>query len=104
MIAALSLLPAEDMVRTGVSGYLEHVLAYACTAALFGLGHARFGMLRIGSLMVAYAGVLEILQVWSPGRHAELAGWAASSTGVILGLLALHVCLTRTILRKAVCA
>jgi hypothetical protein len=37
LLAVLSLLPAEEMVRTGVDGHLEHVIAYAGTAFLFGL-------------------------------------------------------------------
>ena len=41
LLAVLSLLPAEEMVRTGVDGHLEHVIAYAGTAFLFGLTSAR---------------------------------------------------------------
>ena len=37
LLAVLSLLPAEEMVRTGIGGRIEHVLAYAGTALLLGL-------------------------------------------------------------------
>ena len=34
LLAVLSLLPAQDMVRTGLPGRLEHVIAYAGSAAI----------------------------------------------------------------------
>ena len=90
LIAVLSLLPAEDMVRTGLGGHIEHAAAYAGTALLVGFGFSRYGLGRIAAMLVVYAGVLEPLQHFSPGRHPGLDGWLASSFGVLVGIGLAH--------------
>jgi len=66
----LSLLPAQEMVRTGLPGRLEHFVAYAASAAIAtaGYGASQGGAQIIAGFWV-YAGVLEYLQHFSPGRH-----------------------------------
>jgi VanZ family protein len=87
LLAVLSLLPGEDMVRTGLGGYVEHAVAYVGTALLAGLGHrGRHGLGRIAAALVAYAGVLEFLQRLSPGRHSAVEDWLASATGALIGV------------------
>ena len=44
-------------------------------------------------MLVAYAGVLEPLQHFSPGRHPGLDGWLASAIGVLAGLGLAHLVL-----------
>ena len=70
LLAILSLLPDEQMVRTGLPGRLEHFVAYAGSAAIAMAGYraSRGGMQIIGGFWV-YAGILEYLQRFSPGRH-----------------------------------
>ena len=41
LLAVLSLLPAQDMVRTGVPGQLEHFLAYAGSSSIVVAGYGR---------------------------------------------------------------
>jgi VanZ family protein len=84
LLAVLSLLPKEEMVRTGLSGHIEHAMAYAGTALLFSLSHR--GPARIAAALMAYAALLESLQALSPGRHPALADWIASSAGVLVGV------------------
>ena len=84
LLAVLSLLPAEEMVRTGIGGRIEHVLAYAGTALLLGL--ARRGSGRLAACLAAYAATLELLQHFSPGRSPALSDWMASSAGVLAGV------------------
>jgi hypothetical protein len=50
LLAVLSLLPAQQMVRTGLPGRLEHFVAYAGSAAIgmAGYGASRGGMQIIG--------------------------------------------------------
>ena len=69
LLAVLSLLPAQEMVRTGLPGRLEHFVAYAGSGAvaMAGYGASRRGVQIIGGLWV-YAGILEYLQHFSPGR------------------------------------
>ena len=54
------ILPARDMVRTGLPSRLEHFVAYAGSAAIAmaGYGANRGGMLIIGGILI-YAGVLD---------------------------------------------
>jgi VanZ family protein len=90
LLAVLSLLPTQAMVRTGLPGRLEHFVAYAGSAAIAmaGYGASRGGMEIIGALWV-YAGILEYLQHFSPGRHPSIADFAASALGALCGGLAI---------------
>jgi VanZ family protein len=90
LLAGLSLLPAQQMVRTGLPGRLEHFIAYAGSAAvaMAGYGTSRGSMQIIGGFW-AYAGILEYLQHFSPGRHASVADFAASALGALCGGLAI---------------
>jgi VanZ family protein len=89
LLPVLSLLPAQHMVRTGFPGRLEHFVAYAGSAAIAmaGYGASRGGMQIIGGFWV-YAGILEYLQHFSPGRHPSIADFAASALGALCGGLA----------------
>ncbi len=91
LLAALSLLPADEMVRTGVSGRVEHAVAYAGTALLAGLGYRARGLGRVTTALVAYAAALELLQDLSPGRRSAIGDWLASSGGVLLGIGVAHL-------------
>ena len=88
VLALLSLLPADDMIRTGVGGKIEHAFAYAGTALLLSFGYNR--LLPIAGGLVVYAAALEKLQVLSLGRHSALGDWIASSTGALLGVAAAY--------------
>jgi hypothetical protein len=70
LLAALSLVPAQQMVRTGLPGRVEHFVAYAGSAAvaMAGYGASRGSVQIVGGFWV-YAGILEYLQHFSPGRH-----------------------------------
>lgn len=85
LLAVLSLLPAEEMVRTRLSGHIEHTMAYAATALLLRLGYERRGWRQPAAALVCYAGALELMQHFSPGRHPGVDDWIASSIGVVLG-------------------
>src|ERR1700730_7429742 len=86
LLAVLSLLPAQQMVRTGLPGRFEHFVAYAGSAAvaMAGYGASRGSMQIIGGLWV-YAAILEYLQRFSPGRHPSLFDFAASAFGALCG-------------------
>ena len=90
LLAVLSLLPSQAMVRTGLPGRLEHFVAYAGSAAIAmaGYGASRGGMQIIGGFWV-YAGILEYLQHFSPGRHPAIEDFAASALGALCGGLAI---------------
>jgi VanZ family protein len=93
LLAILSLLPDQQMVRPG---RLEHFVAYAGSAAIAmgGYGASRGSMQIIGGFWV-YAGILEYLQHFSPGRHPAMEDFAASALGALCGRLAVAVLLWR---------
>jgi VanZ family protein len=86
LLAVLSLMPAQDMVRTDIPGQLEHFVAYAGSAgiAIAGYGRRR-GTMRVISLIWIYAGILEYLQHFSAGRHPSIVDFAASALGAVFG-------------------
>ena len=88
LLAVLSLLPAQDMVRTGIPGEFEHFVAYAGSASIAIAGYGRRGAVRIIGSFWIYAGILECLQNFSPGRHPSIADFAASALGALFGGLA----------------
>src|SRR6267378_1452240 len=85
----LFVLPELNTMRTGLPGPLEHLVAYAGSAAIgmAGYGPSRGGVRVIGGFSV-YAAVLEYLQHFSPGRHPSLVDFAASAFGALCGGLA----------------
>lgn len=89
LLGVLSLLPGEDMVRTGAPGELEHFLAYAATGgiAMGAYGPSQGALRIIGGLWI-YAGLLEYLQHFSPGRYPAIEDFAASACGALSGVVA----------------
>ncbi len=88
-LAVLSLLPAREMVRTGFPGPVEHFAAYAGSGAIAIAGY--FPSRGVGWIIGCfwlYAGVLEYLQHYSPGRHPAVEDFAASALGALCGGLA----------------
>ena len=86
LLAVLSLLPAQDMVRTGFPGRVEHIVAYAGSAAIAMAGYgARRGAAQIVGSFWVYAGILEYLQHFSPGRHPAIEDFMASALGALCG-------------------
>src|SRR5215469_8919393 len=90
LVAVLSLLPAQQVVRTPLPGRVEHFIAYAGSAAvaMAGYGAGRGSVQIIGGFWV-YAGILEYLQNFSPGRHPSIGDFAASAFGALCGSLAI---------------
>jgi VanZ family protein len=85
LLAVLSLLPAQEMVRTGIPGQIEHFVAYAGSASIAIVAYGRRGVIRIIGLFWIYAGILEYLQHFSPGRYPSITDFAASALGALSG-------------------
>jgi VanZ family protein len=75
------------MIRTGARGSFEHVGAYFIATLLWVLAHPQLPPWRIGAALAAYAGILELGQLYVPGRHSQFEDFAASSVGVALVIL-----------------
>lgn len=92
LLAFLSLLPAEEMARTGFPGEIEHFAAYAGSASITMAGYGlNRGRVLIVVALWLYAGMLEYLQHFSPGRHPAFLDFAASALGALCGGIAVIV-------------
>jgi VanZ family protein len=70
-----------------MSGTLEHAAAYLVLGLLTGLVlRARWRTLPVASALTAYAGLLEALQIFVPGRIAAFVDFCASTAGGLSGL------------------
>ncbi len=87
VLGVASWLPAEEMIRTGADGRLEHAAAYLISGLAVFTAYPRRLTWLTAILMMCYAGILEFGQLWVPGRHAGILDWAASSGGVLCALL-----------------
>jgi VanZ family protein len=86
LLAILSWLPADEMIRTGADGRIEHFIAYFCTTMVVLAAYTpRLRPRSLAVMLVGYAAVLELGQHFSPGRYPSLFDFAASSLGVMAG-------------------
>ena len=70
-IAFVTLGSPQYRPETPLSHDAEHALAFIVLGLAFGLGYSRYySAIAIGAIPVI--GLIEILQLWSPGRHARL--------------------------------
>jgi VanZ family protein len=83
-VAALSLMPVAN---TGVNDKLSHLLTYFVIAGWFSLLAGRRTVLAwLFIAVVAYGGLLELLQALTPHRQAEWADLLANSLGAAIGI------------------
>lgn len=100
LLVALSWLPGTEMVRTGVNGRLEHAVAYFGTAVVMALAYrVRPALAFQAALLVLLAAVLEIGQLYVPGRHSAVLDFGASSLGCLFGGLVMWAMRPRLLLR-----
>lgn len=96
LVIYLSLIPKDFEVRTGLPGQIEHVAAY------FGAGLLVIRAARprpdwlAAALLCVLACVLEVLQLWVPGRNSQVIDAVASCTGVLAALGATRLLAGRT--------
>lgn len=87
MLAVLSLLPGHQRPHTGLSGNLEHALAYGLTSVVTRLG---FAHRRTRWQLVAFsaaAAFFEVCQIWIPGRSPGIDNWLSSTVGALAGIV-----------------
>ncbi|UOK71539.1 hypothetical protein [Ancylobacter polymorphus] len=89
IIVVLSLLPAEEMPRTGIPDGTDHFIAYWGTGGLMALAfRGRGAVLALAGLaLVGLGGLMEVLQQLSPGRSTTWSDFLMSGGGALAGLL-----------------
>lgn len=90
-VGIVSLAPAEAVVRTSVGGQIEHVVAYAGTTFTAATAYGGYGNVRVSFALLAYAGALEFLQRFSPGRTSSFEDYMFSAAGVLAGMAAVVI-------------
>jgi hypothetical protein len=68
----------------------EHALAFVLVGLAFGLAYPRRRLLTAG-IAVILIGVLEMLQLWMPGRHARLEDFVVDALAACAGIAAAAV-------------
>lgn len=89
LIGILSLVPGTLRPHTGLPNQWEHFGAYFVTASTLALSSSRdlAAAQRVGLGLGIYAGLLEIAQLWVPGRSSSLIDFAAGFLGSVTGCL-----------------
>lgn len=72
--------PYSDLSHDG-----EHALAFVLIGLTFGLAYTRNRVLT-SAISVVMIGVIEILQLWAPGRHARFEDFAVDALAACVGL------------------
>jgi VanZ family protein len=84
-----SLVPGQYRPRSGLDGHIEHAFAYAVSTATFlPFLSTLQQLLIVGGGMLALAGVLELAQLWIPGRSCRLTHFLASAAGALVPVIA----------------
>jgi VanZ family protein len=84
-IAVVTLVPVELRPVTAAPANWERFAAFMAVGALFCLGYPKHRWRMVG-LVVALAGLLELLQHVSPSRHGRLPDGLVKAAGALLGI------------------
>jgi VanZ family protein len=86
-IAFATLGPAQRRPHINIGQNGEHALAFVLLGLAFGLAYTRDRSLA-AALVIAFTGLIEVLQFAAPGRHARLSDFVVDALAASLGLVA----------------
>lgn len=84
VVLVLALIPPSHLIPPTLWDKLNHALAFA-VLALLGLGSYRARIAAVLAGLLAYGGLIELLQALTPHRSAEWGDWLADGVGIVLG-------------------
>jgi hypothetical protein len=84
-IVILSVVPADERPVTGFGSQLEHVAIFSIVAAAFAVGY-EFSATRLVFLALVFCGIIELLQVPLPTRHARLTDFVIDFVASCIGI------------------
>src|SRR5204863_441246 len=84
LVAIATLGPAFMRPHSNLGQDGEHALAFVLVGIAFGLAYPRHRMFTMAMSVVAI-GVLELLQLWAPGRHARLEDFVVDALTACVG-------------------
>ena len=85
-IVVLSIVPPHLRPETVLPHSLEHFAIFFVTGVAFSVGYAT-KRLRSMALLLIFSGVVEILQLLAPGRHARLTDFVLDALAVCAGAM-----------------
>jgi VanZ family protein len=77
--------PAQFRPHSNLGQDGEHAFAFILVGLAFGLAYPRHRLLT-GAIAVVMIGVIELLQLWAPGRHARLEDFAVDALTACAGM------------------
>jgi VanZ family protein len=86
-IVILSVVPPALRPETALPHDLEHFIIYFATGVAFAVGYQIRASLLV-TLLVIFSGVVEIAQLFVPGRHARLSDFVVDALAVTFGAMA----------------
>ena len=86
-IAYATLGPAQRRPHMNIGQNGEHALAFVLLGLAFGVAYTRDRSLT-ATLVIAFTGLIEVLQFAAPGRHARLSDFVVDALAASLGLVA----------------
>jgi VanZ family protein len=84
VISALSVVPPWLRPETDVPHRLEHFAAFFVVGVAFDLGYGRRPIL-ISIALSVFVALIEIAQIFVPGRHARLSDFIVDAIAVVSG-------------------
>jgi VanZ family protein len=86
-IGVLSVLPGRYRPHIFEPSQFEHIAAYIAAATALALVYAsELKAIRVVIFLAACGAVLEVFQIWIPGRNASFVDVAADVAGALIGI------------------
>lgn len=90
LLFVLTVVPATERPQTGVDHNVEHFLPFALLGVLFALGYKnQLRRLLLGGFV--FAGLLELVQIPLPTRHARAEDFVIDAIAIALGVCTVAV-------------
>jgi VanZ family protein len=99
VITVLSLVPPQLRPDTGAPHNLEHFAIFFADGAAFGFGYYRRPLIVIVAVVV-FAGIIELAQLFVPGRHARLSDFMVDAVALCVGVVMASPVAARTFERS----
>jgi VanZ family protein len=80
-----SLVPPSDRPLTILPHSIEHLFAFFLLGLAFGLGYAKRYLLTM-LLLIAFAALIELAQIFVPGRHARFSDFLTDAIAATFGV------------------
>ena len=81
----LTVVPAQFRPVTGAPSSVEHFAMFFLIGSAFTFGYSRSDYPLCGAA-IAFAGSLELLQLFVPGRHARLSDFVIDALSAVIGI------------------